>query len=191
LGPRITSWARAAWRRNDLQQIASVELEALGETSNMNATLSIRDNDNILYLGTFDVVPVRYAASAGERAPLYCTAAGKVFLAFMQEDRRVELVKRIKYERFTEYTIRNSDALFADLKVVRKRGYSLSIQEEFFQVMGIAAPIWNANKEVVAAISLWTLTEKTSVEKIRKQATTLIRIANKISADLAIRTKIE
>ncbi len=181
LGPRLSTWTRAVWRRKDLKQVASGELEKLSEITGMNVALSIRDNDSVLYLSTFDTVPVRYAAPAGEHAPLYCTAAGKVFLTFMPEDRRAQLMGGFKYERFTEYTIRDTDTLLEDLAGIRACGYGLCIQEEFFQVMGIAAPIWNAMDEVVASISLWTLTEKTTEEELRSHAAILIATAQEIT----------
>lgn len=184
LGPRFTVWARAAWRRTDLEQIAASELEALSEKTNMNATLSIRDGNSILYLSTYDTVPVRYAAPAGERAPLYCTAAGKIILAFMQEDRLSSVLDELKYERFTEFTIRDTNTLVKELEMIRKQGYSLSIKEEFFQVMGIAAPVWNASDELAASISLWTLTERTTEQDVESLSDLIMTTAQQISNKL-------
>ncbi len=184
LGPKLVTWARSAWRRTDIQQIASLELETLCEQTGMNVALSIQDNDSVLYLRTIDNLPVRYAAHMGEHAPLHCTAVGKVFLAFMPERQRTILVQRLRLERFTEFTIQDPQLLLKELGQVRQQGYATCFQEEFLQVLGIAVPVRNVQGEVFAGVSLWALTEKFSREEMLAQVPAMLHLSERLSSQL-------
>lgn len=184
LGSRLNSWAHAAWRRSDIDVIAVPELEELCAVTKANVALSVRYDDSILYLRTLDSQPVRTASRAGDHAPLHCTAAGKVFLAYMPEGQRDNLMSKLRFERFTEKTICDPAQLLSELAVVRSRGYAVSAQEEVARIVGIASPIWNANNEVTAAISLWTLSDSATVQDIVVHAPTLQAVTQKLSFQL-------
>ncbi|MEO1192017.1 MAG: IclR family transcriptional regulator [Pseudomonadota bacterium] len=181
LGHRLLHWAQTAWRRTDLLDVSARELEVFCEETGLNVTLSILDNDRVLYLRTIDAVPVRYAAHAGERAPLHCTAVGKVFLAYLPAKFRTALLDRITLDRLTEFSLQDRDVLEADLETVRARGYGLANREEFLQVVGMGAPIFDSDGRVLAAISTWTLTEFANIRQVEQHAPTLLAMARRIS----------
>lgn len=180
-GPRLNRWARGAWMRIDLHENSASEMESLADATRMNSELSVLDGDSILYLRTMNAFPVSHASHPGDHAPLHCTAAGKVFLAFMQPQQREEMMARLRFEKLTEHTIQDPMVLLEDLAVTRERGYGLSIQEEFLPVIGVAAPIRDLHDEVIACLSLWTLTERASRSDAEALAPTLIASAERIS----------
>jgi DNA-binding IclR family transcriptional regulator len=157
-------------------------MEALSEATGMNVALSIMDGDTLLYLRTADHFDVRYAARAGDHAPLHCTAAGKVFLAHMPDQTLEAFLARSPLEKFTEHTRTDPDALKADLEPVLENGHAVVIQEEFLQVMGIAAPIWDERKKVAACLSLWALTADTAPVAMMEKAGRLKKTAQEITA---------
>ncbi|WP_245222876.1 MULTISPECIES: IclR family transcriptional regulator [unclassified Ruegeria] len=165
-GSRFQEWARAGFRHPDLQQVVAEPVDRLSEATGLNIALSVLDGDTILYLRTTNNVSVRYAARAGDHAPLHCTAAGKVFLAFMPEKQRNSVLDSAGLEKFTEYTKTNLPELETDLGVVRNQGYAVVVKEEFLQVMGMSAPIWNDQGKVAACLSVWTLTADDTPEEL-------------------------
>lgn len=184
LGTRLNQWAHAAWRRSDVEVVAMPELEDLCALTRANVALSVRYDDSVLYLRTMDSQAVRNASRAGDHAPLHCTAAGKVFLAYMSEKQRDNLLQRLRFERFTEATIQNPAELLASLPAVRVRGYALCEQEEFIHIHAMAAPIWNAQGEVTAAVSLWTISETTNMSEFEGHSQSLLAAAQRISFQL-------
>ena len=180
-GPRLNRWARGAWMRVDLHENSSAEMELLTDSTKMNSELSVLDGDSILYLRTMNAFPVSHASYPGDHAPLHCTAAGKVFLAFMQDNQRQQMMDRLRYERLTEHTIQSREDLLRDLDVIRQRGYGLAIQEEYLPVIGIAAPIKNLHGEVIACLSLWTLIDRFDKTETEVLSKLLIASAEKIS----------
>lgn len=181
VGSRLNAWGRAIWRRLDMQMDPAAELEAICEHTNMNAALSILDGDSILYLRTLNSVPYRLAAHPGDRAPLHSTAAGKVFLANMPAHRSEILMKSMRFERMTEYTIQDPARLHSEIETIQERGYGLAVQEEHFQVIGMAAPIRDIQGNVSACLSLWSLIDLTSVDRVKNFASELIATTERIS----------
>lgn len=184
LGPKLSYWAQTAWRKTDLQEVAGSELDAFCEKNGLHVALSIRDADKVLYLRTLDPVPVRYASHAGQRAPLHCTAAGKVFLSYMSQSQQERLLEEMKFERLTENTIVSPDVLKRELKLTRLRGYGTSDREEFLQVAGIAAPILDTDREVMAAVSIWCPVEQAAIGELQLVAPELLEMTKRISAQI-------
>lgn len=183
LGPRSLTWAKSFLRRSNLSNIADRYFDEFCQRNGMNGALSIRDRGDVLYLRTYDPVPVISASLAGDRAPLHCTAAGKVFLAHLPEAKKTELLANIDYQSFTEFTIKDRQSLNKELLKVHAAGYGTAMQEEVFQVLGIAAPIMGENNEVLAAVSLWTQIDRISKNDLLGFADPLIGIAAKMAKD--------
>lgn len=183
-GPRFREWARAGFHRGDLQQVAAEAMEDLSEATGMNAALSVLDGDSLLYLRTADQVSVRFAARAGDHAPLHCTAAGKVFLAHMSKSRLDAFLATSPLEKFTEFTRIDPESLQAEFPAVLENGYATAIKEEFLQVMGMAAPIWDERKKVAACLSLWTLTADTDPVAMLGKAGRLKKAAAAITGQI-------
>ncbi|KAA2315621.1 IclR family transcriptional regulator [Pseudooceanicola sediminis] len=183
-GTRLHNWARSAWRRIDLQQIASGVMLRLGDETGMNVALSVLDGDTILYLRTVDQMPVRYAAHPGDHAPLHCTAAGKVFLANMAQSRRDALLGALRYDRFTEFTKVTAQDVAAEFPAILRSGYGMAVQEEYLPVIGIAAPIWNAQDQVTACLNVWTMSDLATAPQVESQAQRVIAAARQISRQM-------
>lgn len=183
-GARLHTWARSAWRRIDLQQIAAAGMTGLAEQSGMNVALSVMDADTILYLRTVDMVPVRFASHSGDHAPLHCTAAGKMFLAHLAGARAQAILTTLRLEQFTEFTKTSLDDLTAEFATIRAQGFAQAIGEEVRQITGIAAPIFNAQGDVTAGLSLWAMVEVGSPQRVLDQAPQLLAAAHAISAKL-------
>lgn len=180
-GTRLNQWARSAWLRNDLHGNSVAEMEKIAHATKMNSVLSVLDGDSILYLRTLNTFPVNHTSHPGDHAPLHCTAAGKVFLAFQPSKTRDDTLARLKYERQTEHSIQDSATLLKELAITREREYGLALQEEFLPALGMAAPIKDLNGDVIACLSLWTVADRNSQAELEALAPRLIASANRIS----------
>ena len=89
----------------------------------------------------------------GDRAPVHCTALGKVLLAYADEltQRRV-LTRELK--AFTRDTITSPLRLECDLQAVQRDGIAVSCSEFLPGIVNVAAPVWGSGRSVVAAISV-------------------------------------
>ena len=181
LGTRPIRWARAAWQKTDLQQITDAELARLRDRTGLNVAVSVRADDSIMFIRTLDVRSVRYAAKVGEQSPLHATAAGKVFLAYDDNRERCGLPEHYDLEKLTERTITTLRNLELDLARIRRRGYAICDREEFLQINGIAAPIFDYQSRVVASLSLWAPTKLATSDDLIRYAGELVEVADDIS----------
>jgi IclR family transcriptional regulator, acetate operon repressor len=93
-------------------------------------------------------LPLKVDHPIGSLAPLHCTALGKAFLAFGNARDTGTL------ERFTARTITNATELQAEIEATRQRGYAIDNEEFSEGVSCVAAPIYDADGRMAAAIGL-------------------------------------
>lgn len=185
IGARVNRWARASWLRADLQNVATKEMERLCDATKMNIALSVMDHDAILYIKTLDSIRMRFAARPGDHAPLHCTAAGKVFLTYMNEFSREEFFEKVPLQKYTDSTIVQKRLLLKDLEKVRDNGFAISVKEEIPHVLGVAAPIWDNDDMHAACISVWSVAERSEVKDMQDVVPMLLDSAQRISSQLA------
>lgn len=132
-------------------------VEELFTRSGESAFLGILDRQ--LRIITFvDVIEsthsVRYSIPVGGSRPLYCTASGRVLLAFTDRDWSERYVRTMKLEARTPNTLVDRKALRSKLEEIRKTGISVCIGEMSPESSGISAPIFGADGRLIAAIAV-------------------------------------
>ncbi|NQW11224.1 MAG: IclR family transcriptional regulator [Alphaproteobacteria bacterium] len=101
---------------------------------------------------------VRYDLTRMSVIPTYCTALGHAMLAYQAEEVIEHYIDRCSFEAITEKTIVDPAVFRAQLSKVRQRGWAINSEERFLGASGVAAPIFDAHGDVVAALNVATLT---------------------------------
>lgn len=91
--------------------------------------------------------------SLGERAPLSTTSAGKIMLAFLQQDHRERLLATIPLPRTARNSITDRATLAAEVDIVRETGVAFSREEAIDGLIAIGVPVWGETGQLVAALS--------------------------------------
>jgi DNA-binding IclR family transcriptional regulator len=99
--------------------------------------------------------PMRMAFDLGFRIALYCNAPGKVFLAFGDEGERAERLRLQSLERRTPRTITNPKQLAEELEEARRVGYTVDRGEEIEGAHCVAAPVFDRDERLVAALVIF------------------------------------
>lgn len=89
----------------------------------------------------------------GQHIPVHCTANGKALISWLPKKTQLEMVG-LAPERFTEKTITNFDQLETQFAAIRQRGWAEASEELEEGLAAVAAPIWDRNATVCAALSL-------------------------------------
>lgn len=181
-GPLLVSWARAAWEKIDLSLVRDQDLRELVTQTDMNVALGVRTEHTVTFLRTNIPHPYRLSVKAGGQSELHNTAVGKLFLAHMTKDERDNYFKVAELEKFTETTLTNRQDLEASFDDIRGQGFAVSDREEFYQVVGIAAPILNHDGRITAAISLWIPLRVATMDDLLACVPTLLGKTGEISA---------
>ena len=168
-------------RQMDFIQIARPVMAALAQRLEETVHLAVLSDTEIVYVERKESPRVLGVISKiGQRAPVYCTALGKVLLAAQPEKERSRVLDQITLRSFTKKT-HSSKARFAEeLKKVQEQGYGVDNKEHEEDVECIAAPIRDHHGNTIAALSvsgpikkIGTPLEKKFVTEVKK-ATALI-----------------
>lgn len=181
-GPLLINWARAAWEKMDLSLVTDQDLRDLATETGMNVALGVRIEHTATFIRTNIPHPYRLAVKEGGQSELHNTAVGKVFLAHMTEEQRDAYFKVAELEKFTETTLTKRQDIEATLDDIRSKGLAVSDREEFFQVVGIAAPIFDHDGRILAAISLWIPLRVASLQDLLSCAPVLLNKTREVSA---------
>ena len=96
--------------------------------------------------------PVRYTVSVGDQRPLYCSALGKLLLAYMSPEQQDEYFRTAKFKSMARHTITDRATLRKALVEIRRVGLSVTRDELSEGSAGLAAPIFGRDGQVVAAL---------------------------------------
>ncbi|WP_424985734.1 IclR family transcriptional regulator [Microbulbifer sp. S227A] len=159
-GPRLMRWGVQTQTTRNLATVAAPHMNTLGRDTGLRVALSVLDARSVLFVHTNERgAPFRLAPRVGQHSPLHATAAGKLFLAGMSDERRDAVLAQYDFEGCTEFTITDAPALRAEIARVREQGFAVSAREEFRQICGIAVPILDDRGQTLAALSLWSVGE--------------------------------
>jgi DNA-binding IclR family transcriptional regulator len=157
LGLRCIELGQAYLQQVDFRREALPVLERLRDAYNETVHLAVLDEHlRVVYLEKLEgkhAIGIMMSA-VGRSAPAYCTGLGKALLAARDDDPAGLLAGRGELEYKTPNTICDVDALRAELRRVRERGYSLDLEEHESGVRCVAATIVGPESAVVAALSI-------------------------------------
>ncbi len=167
LGPKLVELGVKAQENLEVRRIAVPFLKELNEKLDETVHLTILDDDEVLYVECFESTKsLRTYSVIGVRAPLYCTAVGKVILAMQCEDERERMILKSDLKPYTENTITNKSRLLDELRITAGRGYSIDNVEHEEGVRCVGAPIFDYNGNVSASLSISGPTQRITLKRI-------------------------
>jgi IclR family pca regulon transcriptional regulator len=89
----------------------------------------------------------------GSKLDAFCTAHGKLWLAFMVDEKREAYLATARLSPLTATTITGKSALKQELDRIREDGFALNDGERESDIYAIAVPITNRTGRMVCAIS--------------------------------------
>jgi DNA-binding IclR family transcriptional regulator len=127
---------------------------------------------------------IQISSYVGLRWPLHTSAVGKALLAFLSESDRQELLNTLPLTKLTPRTITSKPVLMKELQLFRARGFTWEINEGEVGVACVAAPIFGAQGQLLAAISLTGTTSQISKTTMKPLGALVKRYAGIISGQL-------
>ena len=105
---------------------------------------------------------------ASTHMPLFCSASGKLLLAYLSEKEFAEYLKLSPFHAFTQASITGEQALRNELGKIRAQGFSVENNELFDGVSAIAVPIFSSyDNRIFGSISLTGMS--VAIAKQRKE----------------------
>jgi DNA-binding IclR family transcriptional regulator len=158
LGPSAFGMGSAlleARRRLQSSDLIRDGMRRLAVRSGETVLFAIRDpgGETMTYVDVIESRnPVRFAVSAGDRRPLYCTAGGRVLLASFSSTELQHYFARLKPKRLTTHTETNKRSLANIVALVRMAGVAQTPDQATDGVTGAAAAIRDSVGTVMGAL---------------------------------------
>ncbi|GAA3767650.1 IclR family transcriptional regulator [Streptomyces phyllanthi] len=187
LGLRVLEIARLARRSYGLSEVAMPSMEDLAVETHETVLLTRRTGDLVVCVDRAESTrAVRISYERGSALPINAGASALVLLAWSPEDEARRLLQNAELRRFTPATLTDVDALMERLGRIRRIGYSVTRGELDPDVVGVAAPIRDENKNVVAAVSVAALASRVYPEAEAEIAQKVLATAQEISDRMAV-----
>lgn len=171
LGIACFAIGQAALGQLDIRRLSLPYLHELNQRTRETIHLTVRHGLSAVYVEKLDSPePLRIHSRIGAAVPLYCTAVGKVMLAYMPHDERSAMLPQLELKRLTPNTAGSLQELEAELYRVRKNGYACDLEEHELHIRCIAAPIWDHAGAVHASVSITAPMVRMPVSRLRQLA---------------------
>lgn len=183
LGPKVMELARIARHSHGLSDITLPIMRTLAAEFRDTVLLTRRVGPAILctereeWPGQY----IRLSYERGSRLPLNAGASAYILLAWLPEDLVRTLLAAEELRTYTANTLTDHDAIIERLRQIRADGYCIARGEVDRDVIGIAAPIFDASGDVHAGLSMVTLGSRLSKTDIDTTRDRLVDAARQVT----------
>lgn len=166
-----------------LIRAARPAMEAYGKVCKETLNLGVLDGGEVLVIETVESQQaVRMSSKIGNRRYPHSTALGKVLLASLPEREMLRLVRSKGMPKFTPATIVREKDLIVELEKVRTQGYALDNLENEPDGRCLAAPIFDPQRKVIAALSVSGPLPRMTMARAKGQLRELIETCRAIES---------
>ena len=186
LSAEVLSFAYNYLRANPVIEAAMPRLLGLGDETGDSVTMCILADTDIIYTIRLKRHEFYHPAGhIGERQPAYCTSGGRAILSQLPTDIARDILERSQLRKITPRTITDVDEILAELEKAKENLYCVQAGEFIRNEINLAAPVFDARHEPVAAVVISRLYREAQKEEIENElAPLLLQTVNGISLAL-------
>jgi IclR family transcriptional regulator, pca regulon regulatory protein len=167
LRPEVLAFGSAFLTSMNLDHVCVPPLQALRDEMGDSASMAVIAGRDILYLSHVSTNRrITLGANVGTRFPLHATSMGKAILAHRPQEEIDAFLADAPFQRFTERTVNEAEPLRARLARVREQGFDSALDELDFGIVSVAVPIFDADRNAIAAINCSTSTTRISQDEL-------------------------
>lgn len=186
VGPRIVELAELARPRVGIGAVALPAMRDLRDAIGETVLLTRRAGPQVVCVERVEGPGhVRISYARGATLPLHAGAGALVLLAWEPESTARRLLAAAPLERFTPRTEIEVDRLLARLAEIRAAGVARSLAELDDDIAGLAAPVRDANRRVVAGVGIAALALRVSRARLADMERALLAATAEIERALS------
>ncbi|MFC3941442.1 IclR family transcriptional regulator [Pseudomonas gingeri NCPPB 3146 = LMG 5327] len=184
LTPRALSLGFGFLQTDSLIDRATPYLHQLNRECHESCNLSEPDGHDMVFVARFPSHnQVMIPMPLGLSLPMYCTASGRAYLAYLEPGESHALLSAMPRPQQTSATITDLDELSRVITRTREEGYCIIEGEYFLGDISLAAPILDAAGMPLGAINISVPASRWNLEDARRElAPALIHTAHAISS---------
>ena len=171
LGFTLFELGKMAYSQIDLKDLARPVMEELMEKTYASVFLGVLNWDHVTILDIVEPrTDLKITSPIGTTIPLLAGAAGKVFLAMMDEEQALKVIRSKGLIKFTANSITDPDRYMEEIRSVRARGFATDDEEYILGVRAVAAPIVGGSHLMS---SIWVVGFKAGLDEDKMRALTI------------------
>lgn len=185
-GHRLVKSSMQALSQVKLRSIARPYMEQLSQDTQETSHIGVMAGKKVMLVEVCDGPRhIRVACRAGTITVPHASSLGKVLLAYEVGSENLEdFFLGVELEQRTENTIIDIEELKQELDRIKEQGYAIDNLEYHDDVRCLAAPVWNAFGQVIAAVGITATTLTFGLEMVPETAEKVKKIAHDISVAL-------
>jgi len=186
LGIRLFELGGIVFSSFSLRQATAYPMTQLQNDSGATVLLGINMEDQLVYVDKREGAGmIRISSDIGWRRPLHYGMLGMILLAGLNNKDVRRILKKTPLQAHTPFAITDPDAFSLRLEQIRDQGYIMEKEEAVEGVFGIAAPIRDYSRQVVAALGIaLPLSSSNRTNKINLLIDMVKKTCETVSADL-------
>lgn len=171
----------------NIKDLAHPIMQKLSEATEETVYLAVLEGNRFLYVSIIESPHMlKCSADIGIHPPSYCSASGKVLLAYLPEDKKKAFLPE-EFHSFGPNTITNAAELEAELNRIRLNGYAIDDEEWNPSIRALAAPVRNHDRKIIATLSIAGPKVRMSQQRMEEVAQLLVKAAQDLSASIGYR----
>jgi IclR family KDG regulon transcriptional repressor len=186
LGMRLFELGGIVFSSFSLRNASAYPMSRLQNETGATVLLGTRMDDELVYLDKREGKGmIRITSDIGWRRPLHYGMLGMVLMAHLDSEEMRRILKKGPLQGYTPFSITDEDAFSLRLEEIRKQGYAVERQEAVEGVIGIAAPIRDYSRKVIAALGIaMTLGQNHTKKELDHLVDLVTKTCDDISYDL-------
>ncbi len=161
-----------------LHSAALPHLRALHRSTRRTVNLDVLLDGLICHVERFkesDILPA--AIGIGSLFPAYCTAPGKLLMAFQSPEDRTRTLRTQSFTQLTPRTITSKTRMLEELREIKRTDVAIADCEMADDLRAISAPVRDQSGDVIAAVTMVGSIATLPLKKLRGAYASLVRAA--------------
>lgn len=186
LGMRLFELGGIVFSSFSLRQAAAYPMTKLQNDTGATVLLGVNMDDQLVYVDKREGAGmIRISSDIGWRRPLHYGMLGMILLAGLDARDVRRILSKTPLQAHTPFSITDPDAFSLRLEQIRDHGFVLEKEEAVEGVFGIAAPIRDYSRQVVAALGIaLPLSSSNRTNKLDRLIDLVKKTCEAISSDL-------
>lgn len=139
----------------NLHEATSLSMSLIQKETGATVILGTRMEDQLALIDKREGRSfIRISADVGWRGPLHYGMLGMVLMAYLEPEEVKRILQKERLQAYTPLSITDEDAFSLKLEHIRNQGYVIEKGETVEGIVGIAAPIRDFTRQVIAALGI-------------------------------------
>lgn len=190
LGLKLMGLTRDMLTHIDVREIAKPVMEEFVRRVNLSSHLAVLDNGRAVYVEKVEALNfVKMDIWVGHRLPVHSTAIGKVLVSNMTPDEISGILNLRGMDKRTPKTIMTPAKYLKEIEKVKAFGFAIDNEENSTGVRCVAAPVFDAQGQIVAALGTSATTMQLNEDNLPKIVKLIQQSGLNISGQMGYQAK--